>query len=158
MYLDTKEHPVTDLGTFDGKQVLSTSVAVTNAGDGLSQAMKIDPQLLHLGQKHVLVMECEVAKVRFDPIKDTDAVQRVHVLRAGTATLIDHSVVEDVLAVQREKIERAKEAEAGIARLPSDHELRAEHILGGHADGLVDDCPLCMEEVDALRAEAEGDA
>jgi hypothetical protein len=142
----------TELGTFDGKDVLRTAISVTNAGDGLSEAMKVDPTLLHLGDKVYVVLECEVAKVRFDPIKDIDdAVSRVHVLKAGTATMVDADLVQQQLAEQAERIQLAKEAEAGIERLPyaATDELDAAHDDGEHADGLVDGCPQCQAEADA---------
>lgn len=40
---------MSDLGNFSGRSVIKTAVAITNAGDGLSQAMKIEPELLELG-------------------------------------------------------------------------------------------------------------
>lgn len=141
----------TDLGTFDGKDVLRTAISVTNAGDGLSEAMKVDPTLLHLDEKVYVVLECQVAKVRFDPIKDTDAVSRVHVLRAGTATMVDGDLVQKQLQEQAERIQLAKEAEAGIQRLPQydGDQLVADHEAGDHAEGLVDGCPECQAEADA---------
>lgn len=140
---------VTDhLTPFDGKPVLRTTISVTNAGDGLSEAMAIDPRELHHGEVVHVVLECEVAKVRFDPIKDApDHLTRVHQLRAGTATIVDAAMVQDVLDRQRLAIEKAKEAAAGIARLPGtepwDAEadaLAAEHLDGQHAAGLREGC------------------
>lgn len=107
---DAKPKPLAD---FDGKEVLSATVSVTNAGDGLSSAMKVEPAEFHHGEIVYVVLACEVAKVRFDPIKDTDALQRVHILRAGEATIVDESVVSTHLEAQRVKIEEA----AGIQRL-----------------------------------------
>jgi len=147
----------TDLGTFDDRDVLRTTIAVTNAGDGLSDALKVDPKLMHLGEKVYVVLECEVAKVRFDPIKDTDALSRVHVLKAGTATLVDADLVRAQLDEQAERILRAKEAEAGISRLPYNDELQAQHDLGEHAE-LVPGCPDCDTEAElAADEDAEGD-
>jgi len=146
-----------DLGTFDDRDVLRTTIAVTNAGDGLSDALKVDPQLMHLGDKVYVVLECEVAKVRFDPIKDTDALSRVHVLKAGTATLVDADLVRAQLDEQAERIQRAKEAEAGITRLPYNDELQAQHDLGEHADERVAGCPECDEEAQLEADEADDD-
>lgn len=102
------------LGSFDGRDVLGTNVAITNAGDGLSKAMSVEPLELHLGETVYVVLECEVSKVRFDPVKDTQAVQRVHILKAGAATMVDGDLVADVLEEQERKIEEA----AGVHRLP----------------------------------------
>lgn len=104
----------TDLGTFDGRDVISTSVAITNAGDGLSASLNIDPLVMHIGDTGVIVLEYVVTKIGFLEIKDTDVLNRVHTLRAGTATIIDRDVVAEALDAQALKIEKAK----GIARLP----------------------------------------
>lgn len=103
-----------DLGTFEGRDVEQTSVAVTNAGDGLSQSLNVEPIVLRVGDVGAVVLEYTVAKIGFVPIPDTDVLRRVATLRAGNATLIDRTVVADVLDANLVKIERAQ----GIERLP----------------------------------------
>lgn len=110
------------LPKFDGRDVIASSIAVRNAGDGLSKAMKVEPEAYHIGDKVFVVLECEVANVAHEPI-DKDAPRgpqrRKHVLRAGTATLVDETLVKDVLEEQRLKIEQAE----GIERLPLDTQV-----------------------------------
>lgn len=72
-----------DLQPFEGRDVLGTTIAVTQAGDGLSKAMSVDPVEIPLGAIVHVVLECEVSKIRHEEIKDTDGVQRVHILRAA---------------------------------------------------------------------------
>jgi len=143
------------LGEFEGRTILSTTIQITNAGDGLSAAMKVDPIILHHGEKRYVVLEVDVDKIRFDPIKDTQGVARVHVLKASTATFIDAAAVEEAIEAQREKIDRANEKAQGITRLPLPDELMIQHGEGEHADGLVDGCPTCDDERDAIEAEGE---
>jgi hypothetical protein len=113
-----------DLPDFEGADVLRTSVAITNAGDGLSQALAIQPQQLTLGDTVYVVLECRVQKVRFEPAVDKDhpedGLVRVHNLRAGRATLVDRGTVVAALDQQAEKIRKAKEAAEGIQRLSLD--------------------------------------
>lgn len=144
------------LAPFDGMDVLRTTIAVTNAGDGLSDALKVDPQEFHLGDEVFVVLRCEVAKVQFVPIKDTDALSRVHVLKAGDATIIEGDLVEDHLRAQAERILRAKEEAAGVSRLQfgdDDDEadeaevLHTHHGQGLHAEAPVTGCPDCDEAV-----------
>lgn len=106
------------LEEFGGLPVVSTAVKVTNAGDGLSAAMTLDPEAFTLGQTVVLVLECTVTRVAFEPVsKNTPTVlQRVHTLKAGTATTIDRGLVGKVLDAASVKIEQAK----GIERLWND--------------------------------------
>ena len=119
------------LGVFDGKSVLATSIKITNAGDGLSKAMAVDPQLMSLHQKIYVVLECEVSRVQFQDIKDVDGVVRIHTLKAGTATVVDQDMVQDVLDAQIARLEEA----AGISKLPFDgadaDEMTDEQIIGG---------------------------
>ena len=104
------------LTPFEGRDVLATRVAITRAGDGLSKAMEIQPEELELGDTVFVLLECSVDKLRFEPLADTDALLRVHVLRAGTATMVDAKVATKPLDEQRRRIEKAK----GVERLPLD--------------------------------------
>lgn len=105
-----------ELGQFEGKEVLATSVAVTNAGDGLSQALAVDPQILHQGDRGAILLEYEVAKVRFDPVKDTNGLTRIHILKAKTGTLLDLEEAREKLDAQRARIEEAE----GVLQLDLD--------------------------------------
>lgn len=105
------------LTAYEGKDVLSTSVAITGAGDGLSKAMSVEPVELHHGQRVFVVLECTTDKVRYDPVKDTEGLTRVHMLKAGMATLVDEDLVRDALDTQKRKIEAA----SGIMHLPMEN-------------------------------------
>lgn len=148
---------MTELSSFDGRDVLRTAIAVTNAGDGLSDAMSVDPRELHVGETVYLLIEAEVSKVRFEPIKDTEALARIHVLRAGTATFMEPALADSAISEMRDRVKLAKEAERGIARLPYIDEgaLGLEHARGEHHDGLAEGCPVCDLERDAELAESE---
>jgi hypothetical protein len=102
------------LSPFDGRDVITSSVAIRNAGDGLSQAMSIEHTELHHGQTVYVVLECEVTAVEFPVIKDTESLNRKHILRAGVATLVSKADVDVAISAQRKKIDEAK----GIQALP----------------------------------------
>lgn len=109
------------LQDFEGKPVLRSVVAITGAGDGLSEAMAVDPVEYHQGERVYVVLECMVAKVTFEPIDKTDpggAQKRKHSFAAGTATVMDADVVKEAIAEQADRIAAAKEAAAGITRIP----------------------------------------
>ena len=103
-----------ELSPFEGQRVLGATVAITNAGDGLSKAMKVERGELHIGNRVYVVLECDVSKVRFDPVKDAEGLNRVHVLRAGRATMVEADLVQSLLDEQQVRIEKA----AGIERIP----------------------------------------
>lgn len=108
---------MTTLSEFEGHNVVGTTIAVTNAGDGLSSALKVEPREYEHNETVHVVLECEVAKVRFDPSKDDpDDLIRVHVLRAGLATIVDEEQVRPMLAAQKKKLEEAE----GVQQLDLD--------------------------------------
>lgn len=151
------------LEAYKGHDVLRTAIKITNAGDGLSQGMAIDPQELELGETVYVVLQCVVDSHEYDPIKDTDALELTQVLKAGDAVLVDADLVKDLVRDQAERIQLAKEKAAGVLRMefpegsgPQDGGdgeeedetavLVRQHNVGAHADGLRDGCPKCDEE------------
>lgn len=125
------------LTPFEGREVITARVAVTNAGDGLSAAMAVEPRELHCGDRVYLVIECDVTKVRFETVKDTDSMARVHILRAGAATLVDRDLVAAQLAEQQRRLEEAR----GVQQLPLDN-LPEEGTLAAELDAIADPEPV----------------
>lgn len=107
---------MTDLSPYEGRDVAQATIRVTNAGDGLSQALAIKPVEYHHGETVHVVLECEVTNVDYPILKDTDLLARRHTLRAGVSTIVDEKLVKKVLEAQRKAIEEAK----GIQELPLD--------------------------------------
>ena len=150
-----------ELGEFAGADVLQCGIEIPAAGGGLNPAMEIEPQTFDIGDRVFVVLGCTVAKVRFEEIKDTDALRRVHVFKASEATIVDEDLVREHLEAQQERVLRAREQAAGVARLEfpvgvdtavgwsnEAAVLVRQHGQGAHADGLRDGCPLCGEERD----------
>lgn len=102
------------LQEFEGRTVVASGVEMPGASGGLNKALVVNDLELHHGDTGVLVIEFTVGKVRFDPIKDTDQLERVHVLRVTNASPVDEGLVRDVLDQQVVRQEEAK----GIKRLP----------------------------------------
>lgn len=120
-----------DLTPFEGREVLRTSIAITRAGDGLSEALKVEPREFHHGETVYVVLECTVAKVQHVPLDKDDPfgpLTRVHTLAAGTATIVDEELVQAHIAEQAERNLRAREEEAGIARLGFDDDAESEAL------------------------------
>lgn len=116
---------------FEGKEVTGVSVAISNTGDGLSDAMTVDNVELHHGDVVYVVLECTVNKVRFDPIKDSKALTRVHMIRAGDATIIDEGFVREALDAQVTRIEESR----GVHRLEFGEEGEEGEGSEGEPDG-----------------------
>lgn len=145
----------TDLGEFEGSPVLGTAIEIPNAGGGLRDALGIEPRVLHKGQRVMVLLECEMVKPSFPPVKDSQGVTRVHTLKAIGATIVDGDVFTEALSAQAEKIRLANEAAQGIHGLPFDDALDDPHEAGDHASGLVQGCPRCESEKAAAAAEDE---
>lgn len=101
---------------FEGHDVIASGVEMPGASGGLNKALGVNALELHHGDPCYLILETRVEKVRHDKIKDTDALQRVHVLKVLNATPIDEGAVREALDEQV----KLQEAAAGIQRLPLD--------------------------------------
>ena len=106
------------LTPFEDRDVAAASIKITNAGDGLSEALAIAPAEYHQGDRVYVVLETEVAKVTYEPIRKSDDLRRVHTLRAGVGTIVDEALVRKVVETQRKANTLAREAAAGVVRLP----------------------------------------
>lgn len=157
----------TALSPFEDHEVVEAAIEIPNAAGGLQDAMEIDPQEFHHGERRTIVLDVVVKKVRFDPIKDTGNLRRVHVFSAESATFIDRAVVAGALDEQTLKIAQARSAAEEAAKalkgeeamrknmgLLSAEELADEHLRGDHASGLVNGCSDCDLEAEAEKEEA----
>jgi hypothetical protein len=144
------------LPEYGGKKVLRTVIALRNAGDGLSEGMSIDPQLLPIGTTVYTVTESVVVAHNHKPLrgKDPDYLELEQVLSAGTATIVEKDQVVEMLDKQRRRLELAKEAKEGVGRIPYDDELHKAHEEGLHSTGTVPGCADCDAEIEAAKAEA----
>lgn len=116
----TKTKPASSLKAYEGRDVLQSTIRVVNAGDGLSTALAVEPVEHHIGDTVYVVLECEVSRVQFDEIKDTDCLVRVHTLKAGVGTIVDQALVDEVLTEQKVKNQKAADEAAGIEQLDLD--------------------------------------
>jgi len=144
--------------SFEGEAVVRSTVRITKAGDGLSEALKLAPIALHRHDEVFFVLKGRVAQVNHKGAED-DCV-RVHTVDAIEVAMVEASEVAELLADAAQRVERAKdearlaeEREAGILRL-DDVGHTAAHEAGDHAGGLVDGCEACDAEKAAAADEA----
>ena len=129
-----------DIKPFEGRTVEGTSIRVTNAGDGLSKALGIDPAEFRIGERVYVVLECDVAKIRYEPVKPEKGEEldlegdlvRVHFLSAGAATIVDKELVIDHVNEQKDRIQAHLDELAGQARL--DLEAEEERLAEQERD------------------------
>lgn len=106
------------LEPFEGRDVIGSKVAITKAGDGLSDALSVDPAAFDLGAELYIVLKVHVAKVRYGEVKDTDSLMREHTFEAQAATIVDAELVAGLVEQQVELTRKRKEEQAGIQSLP----------------------------------------
>jgi hypothetical protein len=99
---------------FEGHDVIASGVEMPGASGGLNKALAVNALELHHGEPCYLIVETKVEKVRHDKVKDTDYLQRIHVLKVLNASPIDEGSVREALDTQA----RLQEEAAGIQRLP----------------------------------------
>ncbi len=106
------------LPPFEGHDVRRSTVKITKAGDGLSEALKIDPEAHHLGDEVYFVLRGIVTQVNHIPVSPVDDdLARVHTVTTQEITRVESDDVESFLAEAADRIKRAKEEAEGIQRL-----------------------------------------
>jgi hypothetical protein len=99
------------LTPFEGTAVIGTGIEISGAAGGLSDALAVDPLELHKGDRVYVLIEGEVGKIRFDPVKGVDGLNRVHVLSVTGVAIVDKEFAQDALDEQaREACEAEREA------------------------------------------------
>lgn len=106
------------LADYQGKPTVSTSIAVTNTGDGLSQAMAVEPVTYPVGSKQYVVIECDVDAHDHALNESDEAFHLKQKFKGGTALVVDADLVAEMVTAQRDRIREAKDKAAGILDLP----------------------------------------
>lgn len=142
----------TNLGTFEGKDVIQVGVKFVGGATGLNAAMAVKPETHHQGEEVYLIVRGKV-KVGFEDITDTDCLKRVENVKIEDAAYVTAELASETLDAQAQMVEEAK----GIHQLPNMAMIEA-HERGEHADSYEFGCPTCdkleLAERDALAAEA----
>lgn len=123
-----------ELTPFEHQPVYSAGIEIRNAAGGLREALAIDPEEIHVGETRHIVLEVTCTRVRFDPIKDVDGLNRVHIFDASSAAFVDGTSWKQALAKTQQRIADAKEIE-GQQSLVDD----ADAGLDDEPDELLED-------------------
>ena len=104
--------------TYDGREVIGAAIALTGAGDGLSQAMKVSPRKFSIGDKVLILMEATVKAAKHEPAVKDDLggpLRLVAVMRADAAMLTDDPKVSRLLDKHKAAINKASEIEGQLS-------------------------------------------
>lgn len=105
------------LGKHEGKTVAGVGLIIRGTGDGLSQAMELDPVILKHGDRVGIYIEGDVVDLHFPGVKGTNSVRRVAVVNADAGYIVeDRSEMAEILREQADRAQRKAEAEAGVGQ------------------------------------------
>lgn len=113
----------THLTEYRGREVRKTKVTITNAGDGLSEALGIEPQEFEQGDEVFVLLRTVVGSHKlevmkgYDPDEGDAPLVLVQQLRAQDATVVTKEFADRHIKAQRVKIQRAKDEAEGKGRL-----------------------------------------
>jgi hypothetical protein len=111
------------LSKFERRPVTRAAVKITRAGDGLSEAMRLEPEALNYDDEVFFVLRGVVEKITHEPNdsrKDRGNMVRVHVIRTTEVARVQGDDVKELLAREADRVARLREAEAGVQRLIDD--------------------------------------
>lgn len=104
-----------DLGEFNGLPILAVKAITTRTGDGLSDALKVEPVLFNLDDECYLAFKVRKIKDQHVLVRDKTGegigVDHVQVFAAEGAAFVDTKVVRAAVAKVSEKVAAQKAAE-----------------------------------------------
>lgn len=106
----------TVLPAFEGLTVHKAALRVTNAGDGLSEALDLEPQALELGDEVCFVLRGKVSQVNHKTGKD-NAVVRLHTVACEAIAPIDPSLADEAIATENERLAKLRDEKNGQTRI-----------------------------------------
>lgn len=100
------------LRSFEGREVQRATVKITNAGDGLSEALSIQPEEIELDVERSYVLQGKCVRVSIETDKH-GVTSRVHTIKTFGISPIDPTVAAKAISQYREVTEKAKADAAG---------------------------------------------
>lgn len=144
-----------DFGTYDGKPIRKSSLKITGTGDGLSDALAVEPREMHPQDVTYVVLEVEAGDVNHKYLAEADAWNRVQGTKALRGAFIDAAIAKPLLDNVEVARREQKEREGADVELET-MDGKAFTELGETAQGrLIEhvrtlhnrkrrDCPACQ--------------
>lgn len=108
------------LPTFEDHDVATAAVRITKCGDGLSEALKVEPKALQLGDRVSYVLTGVVSQINH---KDNDGVvTRLHTVETLSISEVERELAEKLIAEEADRIERVKAERDGQMALQLERE------------------------------------
>lgn len=114
---------------FENESVDEVQVVIRNAGDGLSDALKVSKKELHLGEEVAYILRGTVTGVQFKQKDDESPVARVHVIKTMGITEVEIAMAESILATAAENLARKKADIDGQMMIDADEDLEGKEAM-----------------------------
>lgn len=117
-----------ELRDFEGRHIARATVKITNAGDGLSEALAIQPEEIELDEDRSYVLQGKCVRVSIEVDKNGVA-SRVHTIKTHGISPIDPKIAAKAIGQYRDETERAK-AEAQGQMMLGEEQAAASREAG----------------------------
>lgn len=114
---------------FENESVEEVQVVIRNAGDGLSDALKVSKKELHLGEEVAYILRGTVTGVQFKQKDEESPVARVHIIRTAGITEVDMDMAKTILAAAADNLARAKAEREGQLLIEADEDLEGKEAM-----------------------------
>lgn len=133
---------------FESQPITGSSIVITKAGDGLSDALKVDPVELHHGETVYFVLRGKVRSIGFPPETVRQGIPSKNLVRQHTIDTTDIAIVEEaavaqMLADAADRVQRGLDSIAGQGRLDDPE----PHAFDPEADA-DNQCTVCGAKIE----------
>lgn len=104
------------LPAFEELAVHKSTLRITKAGDGLSEALDLEPQALHLGDEVCFVIRGKVNQVNHREGQD-NAIVRQHTVAVEAIAPVDPSTADQVIAEENDRLAKLRDERNGQQRI-----------------------------------------
>lgn len=121
------------LHDFEGRKIDRATIKIVGAGDGLSDALAIDPEEIELGEDRYFVLRGSCGRVSIETDKN-GVTARVHTIKTAEITMLEGKMVKDFLTAAADNLARAKSELEGQMQLQADDDLEGKEALATIAE------------------------
>lgn len=116
------------LHDFEGREVNRTAIKIAGAGTGLSDALKVDPVEIELGEDRYFVLKASCGRVSIEEDKD-EVTTRVHTMKTTSIMILDDDIAKRLLQANADTLARRKNEIEGQLSLEAEAEALRKEAL-----------------------------
>lgn len=103
------------LPLFEGKPVTRSTLRITKAGYGLSEALKLEPRALQLGDDVCFVLKGTVEQVNHR--EADELISRVHTVAVTDIAAVEHALATEIIDAEAERLTKLRDEQNGQLRI-----------------------------------------